>query len=176
MTNPLHHIYNGLSKTFDYSGRASRSEYWWTFGFMLLFTSIWQSLLFLTIFDKIDNRAFAGGFTMETFPIALVLNISFLIFTPTMLALVARRFQDRGWSGRWFKYIAYFTMSAFVCFLIAIGGYVTQIEAAALYGLGAGIYFSIIPYLSIVWTTWAGFARPQPADNSYGPNPLEVSS
>lgn len=176
MTNPFHHIYNGLSKTFDYSGRATRAEYWWTFVFMLIFTSIWQMMLFLTIFDHIDHSVLSKGLTIHVVPLALVLNISFLIFTPTMLALVARRFQDRGWSGRWFKFIAYFTMSAFICFLIAVIGYLSNIEAAALYGLMAGIYFSIIPYLSIVWTAWSGFPRSQPGDNIYGPNPHEVST
>jgi uncharacterized membrane protein YhaH (DUF805 family) len=73
----------GFSKSFDFSARASRSEYWffWLFQFLLFFVAE-VALIFLP-----DFRVFV-----------FLLNIGLLV---PMLALTVRRLHDGNRSGWW---------------------------------------------------------------------------
>ena len=79
----LKYIISGIQKTFDYKGRAVRSEYWW----FILFAFIYY-FIFIFIF---------GGEAIENGAIFLLHN---LIWLPA-ISLLVRRLHDVGRSGWW---------------------------------------------------------------------------
>ena len=68
-----------FTKYFDFSGRASRAEFWWFYLFTALMS--WGALL-------VD-------------PTQLISSILGLLFLIPTLAAGARRLHDIGWSGWW---------------------------------------------------------------------------
>jgi len=79
----LKYIISGIQKTFDYKGRAVRSEYWW----FILFAFIYY-FIFIIIF---------GGEAIENGAIFLLHN---LVWLPA-ISLLVRRLHDVGRSGWW---------------------------------------------------------------------------
>ena len=79
----IKNITSGIQKTFDYKGRAVRSEYWW----FILFAFIYYSI-FIIIF---------GGEAIENGAIFLLHN---LIWLPA-ISLLVRRLHDVDRSGWW---------------------------------------------------------------------------
>lgn len=77
-----------MGKYFNFSGRASRSEFWWFYLFVILVT--WGMELML-------STLFAGAPAMSH----LLLNIISLFFLFPWLAAGARRLHDIGKSGWW---------------------------------------------------------------------------
>jgi len=103
-------------------------------------------------------------------------TMSILLFCILMLACTARRFQDHGWSGRWFRwmmYLCWFVIGLILLFAIRAvftGG-------AVLTSVPPWLFLPLFPpFASIIWTFWIGFVRPEPAPNIYGPNSQEVST
>lgn len=90
-----------MGKYADFSGRASRSEYWWFFLFALLLS--WASSLV--------------GFTVNTDWGSDVLNmITNLALLLPSLAVSARRLHDTGRSGWW--YLLVLTIIGIIVLLI----------------------------------------------------------
>ena len=73
-----------LNKYLTFSGRASRSEYWWFFLFYNLATFAGFTIVALTVSPE------GEGGTM--WPFFLIL----LFFLPPMIAVTARRLHDKG--------------------------------------------------------------------------------
>ncbi|MGV8988429.1 MAG: DUF805 domain-containing protein [Cypionkella sp.] len=98
-------IRTGFAKSFQYSGRASRSEYWW-------FLSVGVSL------------PLAALGMMEVFlptsPVALRGGVGFLMLSPLM-GVTKRRLSDSGEDAMWFET----PLSALVFFLLALWGAVS---------------------------------------------------
>tara|TARA_B100000287_G_C20393587_1_gene686677 strand:- start:143 stop:607 length:465 start_codon:yes stop_codon:yes gene_type:complete len=80
-------IHTGLTKYFDFSGRASRSEYWWFYLFILI------SFVLGAIADKVllGNSESKG---------LIDLAVSLFFVIPS-ISIAARRFHDRNMSGWW---------------------------------------------------------------------------
>lgn len=80
-------IHTGLTKYFDFTGRASRSEYWWFYLFILI------SFVLGSIADKV----LLGNSDTEGL-IDLAVSLFFVI---PSISIAARRFHDRNMSGWW---------------------------------------------------------------------------
>ena len=97
---------------FNFTGRASRSEYWW---FMLAY--------FIAVFVI----SFIEGFIMAlsgAYGVAIVGNIFILALFIGLLSLNARRLQDRGHTGWWQAacYVPIIPMYIFLFQFIFSGG------------------------------------------------------
>lgn len=170
-------IKTGLRKSFIFKGRASRSEYWWMFGFSMV-----SVFIFMQVAMNVTGASALSG-TFEVTPenpltevFMSVFELSTMVFCLLMLAVVARRFQDHGWSGKWFRWMMIMTILTFVFFTYAAARsfFMGQMFLSATPPFT--FFFVFIPYASIIWTFWIGFVRPDPHTNTYGPNPNEVSN
>jgi len=77
-----------MSKTFTYSGRASRSEYWWFYLFTIIVS--WGAQI-------VSSTIYTTGDPM----VSLLPNIISLAFMFPILAVGSRRLHDIGKSGWW---------------------------------------------------------------------------
>ena len=74
----------GVSKLFDFTGRASRSEFWWFYLFLIL---IWLPIVFLAVFAGVPPEVMQAA--------------GYLFFGLTLSAVGARRLHDTAHSGWW---------------------------------------------------------------------------
>lgn len=126
-----------------FSGRASRSEFWWFMLFGVLITAVFSvALVLLAGFGNIvaigPDAVFTGG--------VAVIGIAFLVVSAALIvpfiAVFVRRFHDINLSGWW--YLA-----------CIIGGFVPLI----------GLLATLAPYV-------VGLIKGTPGDNKFGPDPL----
>lgn len=154
-----------LRKYATFSGRASRSEYWWFALFCFL------GNLVATALEGMINAATGdtGGPTLISSVFALA------TFVP-QLSAGWRRMHDTGRSGLYLFYplIVMLGIASFAAFTGAFGGPDTTGAldgVATLILLIAGLVLLISPLLVLWWLT-----RPsQPGPNDYGPHPLEMA-
>lgn len=165
-------------KYITFSGRASRSEYWWFFLFILLANivlSILDMMLFGTGTSPAELAETGEQVTHdENGPLSSLFSLA--TFLP-MLAAGWRRMHDTGRSGLYLFYplIAMFGLSIFVW--VFGGDALAANDPAALFQGVFGIILilalcviAISPFIVLFWLT-----RPsQPGPNHYGPNPYEV--
>ena len=161
-----------LSKYFTFSGRASRSEYWWFALFVILASAV------LAVID-----ALIFGSDLQTEKANTVLSGLFQVamFVP-LLAAGWRRLHDSGKPG-WYILLP---MLVSVIFLIGLlSGVVTfgLIEGqgvdpdalrgpAAILGVSGMAVFGVVQIVLAVLMIW-WLTRPSDAgDNAYGPQPL----
>ena len=97
-------IKSGHSKTFQYSGRSSRSEYWW-FGLYALISMVGGIFLLIPFIETSLGIFVAVAYGCYAFWIFLI-----------SLSIMTRRFHDIGYSGIWTFY--YFLISV-ICQAIA---------------------------------------------------------
>ncbi|EGE59587.1 UNVERIFIED_ORG: uncharacterized membrane protein YhaH (DUF805 family) [Rhizobium esperanzae] len=102
-----------------FSGRASRSEYWWFMLFYLL------ALFGLAILALLLAFVFSEGGSVSPFHFAAAIWILFIlaVFLP-LISLTVRRFHDRNISGWW--YLAIFVLS-FIPYVGFVGGLATLV-------------------------------------------------
>ncbi len=163
-------------KYITFSGRATRSEYWWFFLFGILgniVTGIFDGVLFDSVTIESDVTDTSASVRAEnTGPIGALFALVILI---PSLAVGWRRMHDTGRSGLYLLYpiivmvgIGLF-LSIFGDFGLTEPGQLTG--PVALITVLAMIVLLISPFLVLWWLT-----RPsQPGPNPYGPNPHEVS-
>ena len=165
-----------FAKSFAFSGRAPSPEYWKRFGLSLLVTFVLQVCAFTLVRGIMGPSAVAPGpLTSANMPFGAIFLVSVALISFLMLSTTARRFQDHGWSGRWFLWMFYLLGPAAVLVLVTVVGILTDKNSLANFGFFSG-FFSLFPiYASIVWTFWIGFVKSTPGPNRYGPNPLEVT-
>jgi uncharacterized membrane protein YhaH (DUF805 family) len=177
MMNAIDAIRTGFAKSFQFSGRASRAEFWWLFGAAFLLTTAAQLFGLLIILKWLPDVEFQSGpVTLSNAPFALLLIVSAAFFGAIMLAPTARRFQDRGWSGRVFRGVWFVLPLTLVFVIMSVVGYIRRDEGLTILGVLLG-FLSIFPsYGAVVWTFWIGFLKGDPSTNKYGPNPYEVPS
>ncbi len=166
-----------LAKYVTFSGRASRSEYWWFFLFTILgrlVAGVLDSLLFGD--SRMTTEAqpdVLGVIAPGVGPVALFYS---LILLPAALAAGWRRMHDSGRSGLYLLYplVAIVGFSGLYATIegIGLGG-----ENLGNWGViailidGAAVAMVLAPLLVFWWLT-----RPsQPGPNRYGPNPYEVT-
>jgi uncharacterized membrane protein YhaH (DUF805 family) len=80
------------SKFSTFSGRASRSEYWWFY----LYSTVWGYLL--DISDELEKWNAFGDFKILVY---LVLLVGYFIITVPLISAGSRRLHDIGKSGWW---------------------------------------------------------------------------
>ena len=139
-----------LRRYFSFSGRASRSEYWYFFLFTVLMGIVAAIL---------DSLLFGYSWEDEVSPLNSLVNLALLI--PT-LAVGWRRLHDTNRSGWWIGgfFLALVGGAVMIAFMGASGGYVGVISGSALLGLIVLIYFIVM--LVFLCT------RGDPGPNRYG--------
>lgn len=175
-----------FQKYVTFSGRASRSEYWYFFLFIILgniFTGLLDNLFFgSTVVETTVTDTSAHASVDNNGPIASLFSLA--IFLPS-LAAGWRRMHDTGRSGLYLFFPFLLMMALFAVIFVSAGtvnftGSVLGLESiAAIFGavsfiilLPALILGLIAPLLVLWWLT-----RPSElSTNQYGPNPHEVPS
>lgn len=158
-----------FSKWKDFEGRASRSEYWWFIGFIVLASMI-LSLVDGAIFG------FPSQGQQQNGPISAIFSL--VIFIPT-LAVLVRRFHDTGRSG-WFALLPA-AISLILVITLLLGIFITgTVErhmgmpghmGSILGATGLMIYLIVSIVVGILMLYW--LTRPsEPGPNSYGPPPV----
>ena len=145
---------------FDFSGRASRGEFWWAYLAFFIVSII------LAIVDAVIG-GIIFGFTESEFLLnnGLFSNIFSLVTAIGWISLTSRRLQDNGHSGWW--QLAYFsiipTIILWVFFISADGNPVL---------LSFLVIFTIITLaLYILILVWL-ILPPTEDENRWGQNPL----
>ena len=145
---------------FNFSGRASRAEFWWAYLAFFIVSII------LAIVDAVIG-GIIFGFTKSEFLLnnGFFSNIFSLVTFIGWISLTSRRLQDNGHSGWW--QLAYFssipTIILWVFFISADGNPVL---------LSFSIIFTIITLaLYILILVWL-ILPPTEDENRWGPNPL----
>ncbi|MBR6952343.1 MAG: DUF805 domain-containing protein [Campylobacter sp.] len=144
-------------KFLTFSGRASRSEYWWFVLFTILVsiaTGILDAILGTTI-----TSVSAKGEVEETGIISTIITLILLI--PTY-AVMFRRIHDRNLSG-WFVGSQFILLVLAILFAFAGAKNFTFILLFAF--LGLSVYISIMTIL-----------KGDNGTNNYGPDPLNPNS
>lgn len=96
---PLTAISQAVAHSFQFSGRASRSEYWW---FMLVYTLVITICGFIDsmmVMSLIAEQGEQAIFSLGLFDFAS--TFAWIITLPTILSLTVRRLHDAGFSGFW---------------------------------------------------------------------------
>lgn len=164
---PVASISDSVAKVFRFTGRTGRAQYWWTlcFGFALIVVA--QSLAIPSL--ETDD----GAVDMNAQAYALFILPMFL-FNLIMLSATARRFQDHGWHGGWFKIAALINIAGGGAALGLLMINATRApEDAVQFPL---TFLFSIPAISVFACAWIGFVKAEPGANRYGPNPHEVTS
>ena len=145
---------------FDFSGRASRGEFWWAYLAFFIVSII------LAIVDAVIG-GIIFGFTESEFLLnnGFFSNIFSLVTFIGWISLTSRRLQDNGHTGWW--QLAYFsiipTIILWVFFISSDGNPVL---------LSFSIIFTIITLaLYILILVWL-ILPPTEDENKWGPNPL----
>lgn len=105
-------------KYFTFSGRASRSEYWWAFLAMMIVGAV---LMGIAVGLGVASESGGSGFGTGVMIILAILGLAYLaIFIPT-IAVAVRRLHDRNMSGWW--YLG-FTVFGFIPYIGWVGSIV----------------------------------------------------
>ena len=153
---------------FDFSGRASRGEFWWAYlAFFIVSTILFvvDGVIVGMIFGFTDNELLSITESEFLSNNGFFSNIFSLVTFIGWISLTSRRLQDNGHSGWW--QLAYFsiipTIILWVFFISADGNPVL---------LSFSIIFTIITLaLYILILVWL-ILPPTEDENRWGPNPL----
>lgn len=153
---------------FDFSGRASRGEFWWAYlAFFIVSTILFvvDGVIVGMIFGFTDNELLSITENEFLSTNGFFSNIFSLVTFIGWISLTSRRLQDNGHSGWW--QLAYFsiipTIILWVFFISADGNPVL---------LSFSIIFTIITLaLYILILVWL-ILPPTEDENKWGPNPL----
>ena len=153
---------------FDFSGRASRGEFWWAylaFFIVSIILAILDGVIAGIIFGFTDNELLTSTESEFLSTNGFFSNIFSLVTLIGWISLTSRRLQDNGHSGWW--QLAYFsiipTIILWVFFISADGNPVL---------LSFSIIFTIITLaLYILILVWL-ILPPTEDENRWGQNPL----
>ena len=153
---------------FDFSGRASRGEFWWAYlAFFIVSTILFvvDGVIVGMIFGFTDNELLSITENEFLSTNGFFSNIFSLVTLIGWISLTSRRLQDNGHTGWW--QLAYFsiipTIILWVFFISADGNPVL---------LSFSIIFTIITLaLYILILVWL-ILPPTEDENKWGPNPL----
>jgi uncharacterized membrane protein YhaH (DUF805 family) len=155
-------IKSGFKNCFRYSGRASRSEYWYFYLFLVLVglpRQLLQQFFVPLFFEDMRFDVFIVIFIISSI-LEIVVGIS-------LIALNVRRYHDVGLSGKWFLLM--------VVVGVGIGLSALWLERANISELSFYILAGIIIILGLIINVVICCKRPTAGDNKYGPNPLLAS-
>ena len=106
MMDPLSATLRVITRPFDFSGRASRSEFWWFSLSYFIAVSLAYRYILWPIFKPLLEEYLATG-TVDTSAVVtggvwyMVINLVGLYLLPCSLAVTCRRLHDTGRSGWW---------------------------------------------------------------------------
>ena len=177
MTGPTETIRTCLAKSFQFKGRATRSEFWWfaPVGLVIGLVGSWLGAA------SVDER--------EPLTLLLLAAATLASFTP-LAAAGSRRLQDSGENGQDIFLpmmpLLFLTVFFSVVYHVSLGLFVTTLIAPPVGFLLAFFYwFALVAALVLAPLAGLFFLGPvigqllvasDPASNSYGPNPKEVHS
>ncbi len=149
---PVPAITTCLRKFTTFSGRASRSEYWWFVAFCLLVS--WFPVTLIISSDFGIDPALAEPIPTQKFATFLaVIALLYLVVAPA----TSRRFHDAGKSA-----------------LFALGLFATTFFCVGL-AVNISFLFIVPATISAALLTFYLFRPSQSGPNTYGPNPHEVT-
>jgi uncharacterized membrane protein YhaH (DUF805 family) len=166
---PKQSIATCLRKYVTFSGRASRSEFWWFMG------ALWAGSV---VVAALDAALFGGGVDQGgPGPSPSPEPLSALFGLATILPSLSagwRRMHDTGRMGLYVLYpVTIMIGIAFFAGLFESTGLMAQDPMTGLSGvvfIAAAVLFLLSPLIVLWW-----LIRPsQPGANAYGPNPHEV--
>ena len=97
-------VQTGFSKTFTFSDRATRSEFWWFYLFLVILNIISNPIILLITSTMSKELALGSMYAI---------NILLIIAGIAFIALGARRLHDIGRSG-WWQLLAFTGIGVFV--------------------------------------------------------------
>lgn len=161
-------IYACITKYVTFSGRASRSEFWWFFLFVILLVAVCS---------VIDQQVFGPGEDPED-PTQVFALIAQLITLLPLLAVGWRRMHDTGRSG-WYlllpMLVSFATMAGLMLGVFAFGGLeqvVSDPDAlrgpAAFLGLTGMIVAGVVQFVLGILILWWLTRPSDPTANQYG--------
>ena len=138
-------VASAFRKYFDFSGRASRSEFWWFFLFCILLYMLAFSLTIIDIGqpDESNPEAFLSKALTSWF------GIDFIVTLIPSISVSVRRFHDINMSGWW--YVALQIVPSILSQFIFIFGFIS--------------FIALFAYLYFMCAEGGG-------ENQYGINPL----
>jgi uncharacterized membrane protein YhaH (DUF805 family) len=164
-------------RTFDFKGRATRSEFWWLHLF-------WALSSFLV--EWLDNLFFKGLGPYHTMGLdAVIQNLRFdpiltlhtAILSISALSLLKRRLHDIGWPAFLFLLGISYLLGPFLHYGLEAQNYNDYVPSDPLATPKALHFFLdpidiivIVVFLIMVVTLIVGFPKSKP-ENRYGPNP-----
>ena len=163
---------------FNFTGRASRSEYWW---FILAFAIVYIVIytiefvsMFATLFEDIYNDPYSYSYSSSDFIKDTFLMPSFLFYLAMMIGLLslnARRLQDRGHTGWWQLAIIIPNILSMILYFNSLASILdgSSINIGALIG---AIIFGIISFGASVTMIVFLCLPPKEDENKWGRNPL----
>ncbi|MEM9395048.1 MAG: DUF805 domain-containing protein [Pseudomonadota bacterium] len=170
-----------FAKFVTFSGRASRSEYWWFFLFLVVLNIAAGAVdwAFFSTVTEIETDTGTATVAVSNQPVQTL--AAALVFLPH-LAVAWRRMHDGGRSGLFALFPLLMLISAVAVLVFGIGFAdmfasggrmdILFTRLTLLITIPALIVALVSPLLLFWWLT-----RPsQPGDNKHGPNPLEVVS
>lgn len=131
----------------DFSGRASRSEFWW-----------FQLFIMIVIYGAMTIDHLALGYTFEDVATPLAVIMMLVVLVPTA-SVTARRLHDIGWTG-WVQLPGFLTYSAYLDFWIP--DFSLSVTGITLMSIGMLVWIALL--LTLIKDS-------QPKTNKYGPNP-----
>ena len=155
-----------LRKYGDFSGRATRAEFWW-----------WQVFGWIggLIFGSIDSsiRSFAGGDSYAFSPFGSIFGLAILL---PGLAVQARRLHDIGKTGWWI--LVWVAIALLGLIPLTVGGVIFIVEWAgggepgsAIPLLVGGLVTLLALLILAVWVIMWMVGQGQDGPNKYGPDP-----
>lgn len=165
-------IDTGLRRTFQFSGRSSRAEFWWfsLFAALIVFAgSLVDRLVLSGHGANFAVRSFAGGMEVvlraSLGPVEAVLA---LVLAIPALSVAWRRMQDAGFAG-WLSLVPLLGCALAAGLMIGAATMVPDTNSTA--PLWSALLILLVSFvLPILWAS----AASQPGSNRYGPNPFEV--
>ena len=119
-------MFEAFGKYSDFSGRASRSEYWL---FQLLNTIVMGfALMMVLLGGGMEFRQDGGSGDLFLFGVALVAFWALISFVPH-LAVSVRRFHDHGVSGWWYGGLMLFSLVPYVGLLASLALLITMVRS-----------------------------------------------
>ena len=153
---------------FDFSGRASRGEFWWAYlAFFIVSTILFvvDGVIVGMIFGFTDNELLSITESEFLSNNGFFSNIFSLVTAIGWISLTSRRLQDNGHSGWW--QLAYFSIIPTIILWVF---FISADENPVL--LSFSIIFTIITLaLYILILVWL-ILPPTEDENRWGPNPL----
>ncbi len=107
-------------KFFTFSGRASRSEYWYTMLFLLLISIALFAMVFVVIGLPSSSSTFESGPPVAGMIMIGLASLAYLVAIIPTIALTIRRLHDRNMSGWWYLGFFVLGMVPYVGFLATI--------------------------------------------------------